>query len=522
MKKRIALVFVAMICVVTIALSIVGCNASLEKIFASNDAGEITAYSNAKEITAIKGKTLIESSPSGTLAIFTEQTEATVDLLPVNITKYSVYNFETSSFVVEPTDSVIGFIEYFYGYYYIDTITTINDESTTSRSIYDASGSRLYTFDATYDSGELDTNGFYAVGGEYVFFISPYDGSFVEIAATTQRTMTEGYTFASDEYYVISNTESRILDVYSKEDLSFVRSINLSEYRTSNSTIAIMMTSSGKIFMQVTTEIDPHAKNYDVIDTSGNQYTIDSYLINLEKGKITKKNVDYVVDDIYTAADLSAFGFNEDYNLAEIRMIDNNAYVTTDYVIIDKNMNIVAYLDDIYEGATFVLAIASDLYYVEDSNETTILLNGDGEVISYDVDIQSDIIVKGNSYYDLSGQLLYTVPVEAEILGTVAGGVITAEYQTIGDLTTLVYNKNGDTLVITDLSLTVMADCFYTQELLIDETDYSQTLSIEFYDGTGTKLFTHISDDVYETPTIAVYGDGYCIVNIGTSYYKFS
>ncbi len=517
MKKRITLVLLSLVCVLAITCSIVGCNVKVNELFKFG--GGESVNTAGKELTAIKGKAFVESTYDGKLAIFEEQVDNGTSIF----TQYSLYNLETESFLIAPTDSEIGFIDHEYGYYYVDSTFVINADSETTRTIYDASGAVLCEYDADTSYGDLDNNGFYSVNGEVKFFISPEDGSHMALSTTLANTMEGGYTYASDSYYVVYEVDEFVLSVYNRSDLKFVRAINLSEYDTSNASMQLTMTASGQMLMQVSTEVDPHSKTYDIIDEYGNQFKIASYMINLEKGKVSKKKLSFWVDELHFTLKGEAEGLAEGLNYARISKISKDAFVKSDYVILNEKLGIETYIDDIYEGASLVTPIADNLYMAIDANNDMVYINAEGETIAYNALLNKNMLLKGNSYFNLSGNLIYTISDTESLVGLVDGGVITSEWTTFGDTQVLIYSKNGEQIAVPeDGSLGVIADCFYTAEVKTSADTLTTTMDYIFYNGAGAELFRHISDDIYSVPQKVVDAEGCTVISIGTSYYKFS
>ncbi len=428
--------------------------------------------------------------------------------------QYYIYDFVEGVYVTSNALDDLAVLNSQFGFVLTGTKEYILEEQTWTYTIVDMQGNEYLSFD---DIEEYSySNGFVTLNGVQTLFISPADGSVVEMDSSyIGMQLSSTYSYFTGDEYVVADYNNNALMVYSASNLQLERVIYLSSYCNTNSYYSLFLLANGNIYMQVSTQLDVMSTDYDVLISSNSKYNYDGYIINAGSGSITSKNVDYVVTDLSNnlVYDTDEY-MKSNINIAEITyIVDRQLQEATSMVFMGNDMVIDCSFDDLFVGLYTVARC--DGYYIGLYNYTFALCIFDsaGNMIAYDVELLGNSLInKGDTIYTLSGDVVRVMEEEQAILGAIDSSVVW--YETDEDSGDRLYYLD-DAIISTNEPVTILGDMYVITEQ--DGDSYVHT-----FGNASNSNCLQITTDSYEPISAVVVTDDYVLVSIADSYYMIS
>ena len=235
------------------------------------------------------------------------------------------------------------------------------------------------------------------------------------------------------EYSWNGNTlKLKVVRVYDKQG-NALRLVNMENLVPGRSAEVVAATKKA-VLLQELKELPADASDYDFYE-GADKYAVAQYKYDWKSGKVSEADFGYVLDGSNGAGLL---GMMMDVFWMEVAKIgDDKALVPGGRVLFDSDMKVVCDLNDIMPGATDDIEVVGDLlkitdgaivrYYDSEGNVVGEYLSSLG--INEDA---SGLLVKGNDYFTVSGEYLFTLgytyePGEKVFVASVPGKVYYVE-----------------------------------------------------------------------------------------------
>lgn len=407
MKKKFAIAFVAILAVVVCAVSFTACNGGkgdvkqlYESIFEQRDKLSAETTVSATELDDLNG-TNVEVSGK---ALIVERTDP--DTYDVN---YELWVGGTSKIYtgqIAPT-----------AVFNADWCWYVNDTAMKTVNVYTADAVNQF-FEFKYDGNSVIplqvVNNVLYVDGVDVLEYDPQTDTVTEIGETTagdeEPTLEpEGVMIELEDVDIefVGNTGT-VAKVYDKSGKA-LRLVNL-KYLVPGSNAAVVAATKKAVLLQEVKALPADASDYDYYK-GAYKYAIAQYKYDWKSGKVTEADFGYVLDG---SDDAGFLGMITDiFPMSVDKIDDDKALVAGGVVFFDSDMKVVCDLNDIMPGATDY-NVVGDLLKISDG---AIVRYYDSEgnvvgeyVVSADLrEDESGLLVKGNDYFTVSGEYLFTL-----------------------------------------------------------------------------------------------------------------
>ena len=405
MKKKFAIAFVAILAVVVCAVSFTACNGGkgdvkqlYESIFEQRDKLSAETTVSATELDDLNG-TNVEVSGK---ALIVERTDP--DTYDVN---YELWVGGTSKIYtgqIAPT-AVSDWCWY------------VNDTAMKTVNVYTSDAVNQF-FEFEYDGNSIIppyvmSNVLY-VDGFAVLEYDPQTDTVTEIGETTagdeEPTLEpEGVMIELEDVDIelVGNTGT-VAKVYDKSGKA-LRLVNMKNL-VPGSNAAVVAATKKAVLLQEVKALPADASDYDYYK-GAYKYAIAQYKYDWKSGKVTEVELGYVLDGSNGSGLLGMM--TDIFPMSVDKIDDDKALVAGGVVFFDSDMKVVCDLNDIMPGATD-FDVVGDLLKISDG---AIVRYYDSEgnvvgeyVVSADLrEDESGLLVKGNDYFTVSGEYLFTL-----------------------------------------------------------------------------------------------------------------
>ena len=290
---------------------------------------------------------------------------------------------------------------------------------------------------------------------------------------------------------LVDDTVARVYD----KDGNVLRLVNMENLVPGRSAEVVAATKKA-VLLQELKELPADASDYDFYE-GADKYAVAQYKYDWKSGKVSEADFGYVLDGSNGAGLL---GMMMDVFPMEVAKIgDDKALVPGGMVLFDSDMKVVCDLDDIMPGAvSFDVAgeylILTDgtivRYYDSEGNVVGEYLSSLG--INNDA---SGLLVKGNDYFTVSGEYLFTLgytyePGEKVFVASVPGKVYYVEMNEVdpdaeadpeasaGDF--MVYDvATGTSTTICEMENVIEADFDHGIYITVDDSDNYSVVRVD-------------------------------------------
>ena len=429
MKRKFAIMVVAALAVVVMAVSFTACDGGsgdfkslYDAIFGLSNLDATTTTMSAVELDDLDGADVEVSGK----ALIAQRTDS-----DTNDVTYELWVGGTSQVYSGPImpRQVMNGADWCW---YVNdaemgTITAFTVDETVSPYIYEYEGSSVVVPYVLGDVLYLD--------GEAVYQYDSETDTVTEVGETEvgdeEPTLEpEGVMIELEEVDIelVDDTVARVYD----KDGNVLRLVNMENLVPGRSAEVVAATKKA-VLLQELKELPADASDYDFYE-GADKYAVAQYKYDWKSGKVSEADFGYVLDGSNGAGLL---GMMMDVFLMEVAKIgDDKALVPGGMVLFDSDMKVVCDLDDIMPGAvSFDVAgeylILTDgtivRYYDSEGNVVGEYLSSLG--INNDA---SGLLVKGNDYFTVSGEYLFTLgytyePGEKVFVASVPGKVYYVE-----------------------------------------------------------------------------------------------
>ena len=428
MKKKFAIAFVAILAVVVCAVSFTACDGGsgdvkslYDAIFGFSNQYATTTTMSAVELddldgadVSVSGKALIaQRTDSGTGGVTYELwVGGTSQVYSGPIRPRQVNGADWCWYV---NDAEMG------------TITAFTADETVSPYIYEYEGTSVV---APYV-----VSGVLYLDGEAVYEYDSETDTVTEVGETEvgdeEPTLEpEGVMIELEEVDIelVDDTVARVYD----KDGNVLRLVNMENLVPGRSAEVVAATKK-EVLLQELKELPADASDYDFYE-GADKYAVAQYKYDWKSGKVSEADFGYVLDGSNGAGLL---GMVMDVFPMEVAKIgDDKALVPGGRVLFDSDMKVVCDLDDIMPGAVSFDVVGEYLiltdgtiarYYDSEGNVVGEYLSSLG--INEDA---SGLLVKGNDYFTVSGEYVFTLgytyePGEKVFVASVPGKVYYVE-----------------------------------------------------------------------------------------------
>ena len=403
MKKKFAIAFVAILAVVVCAVSFTACNGGngdvkqlYGSIFELRDKLSEETTVSATELDDLNGTTVTVSGK----ALIAQRTDP-----DTNDVNYELWVGGTSRIYtgqIAPT-AVADWCWY------------VNDTAMKTINVYTADAVNQF-FEFKYDGNSVIpprvTGNVLKVDGVDVLEYDPQTDTVTEIGETTagdeEPTLEPEGVMIELEDVDIELVGDTVAKVYDKSGKA-LRLVNM-ENLVPGSNAEVVAATKKAVLLQELKELPADASDYDFYE-GADKGALVHYKYDWKSGKVTEVELGYVLD----ASDGSGLvGMVTDIFSMSVAKIDGDkALVDGGVVFFDSDMNVVCDLNDIMPGATDI-EVVGDLLKITDG---AIVRYYDSEgvvvgeyVVSADLrEDKSGLLVKGNDYFTVSGEYVFTL-----------------------------------------------------------------------------------------------------------------
>ena len=405
MKKKFAIAFVAILAVVVCAVSFTACSGGkgdvkqlYESIFEQRDKLSAETTVSATELDDLNG-TNVEVSGK---AMIVERTDP--DTYDVN---YELWVGGTSKiYTGQIRPSAVS-----------DWCWYVNDTAMKTVNVYTSDAVNQF-FEFEYDGNSIIppyvmSNVLY-VDGFAVLEYDPQTDTVTEIGETTagdeEPTLEpEGVMIELEDVDIelVGNTGT-VAKVYDKSGKA-LRLVNMKNL-VPGSNAAVVAATKKAVLLQEVKALPADASDYDYYK-GAYKYAIAQYKYDWKSGKVTEVELGYVLDGSNGSGLLGMM--TDIFPMSVDKIDDDKALVAGGVVFFDSDMKVVCDLNDIMPGATD-FDVVGDLLKISDG---AIVRYYDSEgnvvgeyVVSADLrEDESGLLVKGNDYFTVSGEYLFTL-----------------------------------------------------------------------------------------------------------------
>ncbi len=405
MKKKFAIAFAAILAIVVCAVSFTACNGGngdvkqlYGSIFELRDKLSVETTVSATELDDLNGTTVTVSGK----ALIAQRTDP-----DTNDVNYELWVGGTSKIYtgqIAPT-----------AVFDADWCWYVNDTAMNMINVYTADAVNQF-FEFKYDGNSVIlpyvmSNVLY-VDGFAVLEYDPQTDTVTEIGEKTagdeEPTLEpEGVMIELDDVDIelVGDTVAKVYDKSGKA----LRLVNM-ENLVPGSNAEVVAATKKAVLLQELKELPADASDYDFYE-GADKGALVHYKYDWKSGKVTEVELGYVLD----ASDGSGLvGMVTDIFSMSVAKIDGDkALVDGGVVFFDSDMNVVCDLNDIMPGATDI-EVVGDLLKITDG---AIVRYYDSEgvvvgeyVVSADLrEDESGLLVKGNDYFTVSGEYVFTL-----------------------------------------------------------------------------------------------------------------
>ena len=428
MKKKFAIAFAAILAVVVCAVSFTACNGGngdvkqlYGSIFELRDKLSAETTVSATELDDLNGTTVTVSGK----ALIAQRTDP-----DTNDVNYELWVGGTSKIYtgqIAPT-AVSG----------ADWCWYVNDTAMKTINVYTADAVNQF-FEFKYDGNSVIlpyvTGNVLCVDGFEVLEYDPQTDTVTEIdgSAAEEEKPTlepEGVMIELDDVDIelVGDTVAKVYDKSGKA----LRLVNM-ENLVPGSNAEVVAVTKKAVWLQERKALPADASDYDFY-AGADKGALVHYKYDWKSGKVTETELGYV---LYGDDGSGLLGLMTDIFSMSVAKIDGDkALVDGGVVFFDSDMNVVCDLNDIMPGATDI-EVVGDLLKITDG---AIVRYYDSEgvvvgeyVVSADLrEDKSGLLVKGNDYFTVSGEYLFTLgytyePGEKVFVASVPGKVYYVE-----------------------------------------------------------------------------------------------
>ena len=403
MKKKFAIAFVAILAIVVCAVSFTACNGGngdvkklYESFFEIRDKLEPVTTMKATELGDLNGTTVTVSGK----ALIAQRTDP-----DTNDVNYELWVGGTSKIYtgqIAPT-AVADWCWY------------VNDTARKMITVYTAGAVNQF-FEFEYDGNSVIpprvTGNVLNVDGVDVLKYDPQTDTVTEIGETTggdeEPTLEpEGVMIELEDVDIelVGNTGT-VAKVYDKSGKA-LRLVNMKNL-VPGSNAAVVAATKKAVFLQELKKLPADASDYDFYK-GADKYAIAQYKYDWKSGKVSEADFGYVLD---VSAGLAGM-VTDIFPMSVDKIDDDKALVDGGVVFFDSDMKVVCDLNDIMPGATGIEAVG-DLLKITDGSIVR-YYDGEGNVVGEYVgssaitEDESGLLVKGNDYFTVSGEYVFTL-----------------------------------------------------------------------------------------------------------------
>ena len=428
MKRKVAIMVVAALAVVVMAVSFTACDGGsgdvkslYDAIFGLSNQYATTTTMSAVELDDLDGADVLVSGK----ALIAQRTDP-----DTNDVNYELWVGGTSQVYSGPIRP--GKVSGADWCWYVNdvemgTITAFTVDETVSPYIYEYEGTSVV---APYV-----VSGVLYLDGEPVYEYDSETDTVTEIGEAEvgdeEPTLEpEGVKIELEDVDIelVDDTVARVYD----KDGNVLRLVNMENLVPGRSAEVVAATKKA-VLLQELKELPADASDYDFYE-GADKYAVAQYKYDWKSGKVSEADFGYVLDGSNGAGLL---GMMMDVFPMEVAKIgDDKALVPGGMVLFDSDMKVVCDLDDIMPGAVSFDVVGEYLiltdgtivrYYDSEGNVVGEYLSSLG--INNDA---SGLLVKGNDYFTVSGEYLFTLgytyePGEKVFVASVPGKVYYVE-----------------------------------------------------------------------------------------------
>ena len=405
MKKKFAIAFAAILAIVVCAVSFTACNGGngdvkqlYGSIFELRDKLSVETTVSATELDDLNGTTVTVSGK----ALIAQRTDP-----DTNDVNYELWVGGTSRIYtgqIAPS-AVSG----------ADWCWYVNDTAMKTINVYTADAVNQF-FEFKYDGNSVIlpgvTGNVLYVDGFAVLEYDPQTDTVTEIGETTagdeEPTLEPEGVMIKLEDVDIELVGDTVVKVYDKSGKA-LRLVNMKNLVPGSNAEVVAVTKKA-LWLQELKALPADASDYDFYE-GADKGSLVHYKYDWKSGKVTEAELGYVLDGSNGSGLL---GLMTDIFSMEVAKIgDDKALVDGGVVFFDSDMNVVCDLNDIMPGATDI-EVVGDLLKITDG---AIVRYYDGEgvvvgeyVVSADLrEDESGLLVKGNDYFTVSGEYVFTL-----------------------------------------------------------------------------------------------------------------
>lgn len=405
MKKKFAIAFAAILAIVVCAVSFTACNGGngdvkqlYGSIFELRDKLSAETTVSATELDDLNGTTVTVSGK----ALIAQRTDP-----DTNDVNYELWVGGTSKIYtgqIAPS-AVSG----------ADWCWYVNDTAMKMINVYTADAVNQF-FEFKYDGNGVIlpyvTGNVLYVDGFEVLEYDPQTDTVTEIGETTagdeEPTLEPEGVMIKLEDVDIELVGDTVVKVYDKSGKA-LRLVNM-ENLVPGSNAEVVAVTKKALWLQELKALPADASDYDFYE-GADKGALVHYKYDWKSGKVTEAELGYV---LYGDDGSGLLGLMTDIFSMEVAKIgDDKALVDGGVVFFDSDMNVVCDLNDIMPGATDI-EVVGDLLKITDG---AIVRYYDGEgvvvgeyVVSADLrEDESGLLVKGNDYFTVSGEYVFTL-----------------------------------------------------------------------------------------------------------------
>ena len=401
MKKKFAIAFVAILAIVVCAVSFTACNGGngdvkqlYGSIFELRDKLSVETTVSATELDDLNGTTVTVSGK----ALIAQRTDP-----DTNDVNYELWVGGTSKIYtgqIAPT-AVADWCWY------------VNDTARKMITVYTAGAVNQF-FEFEYDGNSVIpprvTGNVLNVDGVDVLKYDPQTDTVTEIGETTggdeEPTLEpEGIMIELDDVD-IELVDDTVVKVYDKSGKA-LRLVNM-ENLVPGSNAEVVAVTKKALWLQEIKALPADASDYDYYG-GANKYAVAQYKYDWKSGKVSEADFGYVLD---VSAGLAGM-VTDIFPMSVDKIDDDKALVDGGVVFFDSDMKVVCDLNDIMPGATGIEAVG-DLLKITDGSIVR-YYDGEGNVVGEYVgssaitEDESGLLVKGNDYFTVSGEYVFTL-----------------------------------------------------------------------------------------------------------------
>lgn len=429
MKRKFAIMVVAALAVVVMAVSFTACDGGsgdfkslYDAIFGLSNLDATTTTMSAVELDDLDGADVEVSGK----ALIAQRTDS-----DTNDVTYELWVGGTSqvySGPIKPRQVMNGADWCWYvNDAEMGTITAFTVDETVSPYIYEYEGSSVVVPYVLGDVLYLD--------GEAVYQYDSETDTVTEVGETEvgdeEPTLEPEGDMIELEEVDIELVDDSVARVYDK-DGNVLRLVNMENLVPGRSAEVVAATKKA-VLLQELKELPADASDYDFYE-GADKYAVAQYKYDWKSGKVSEADFGYVLDG---SSGTGLLGMMMDVFPMEVAKIgDDKALGPGGMVLFDSDMKVVCDLDDIMPGAVSFDVVGEYLiltdgtivrYYDSEGNVVGEYLSSLG--INNDA---SGLLVKGNDYFTVSGEYLFTLgytyePGEKVFVASVPGKVYYVE-----------------------------------------------------------------------------------------------